>query len=75
MIRWCAVLLAATTPLSAQTPSAPAAAEQQANAWLVAFDSGDRATLLEYLKENHPSSVEEIDGEMGFRAQTRGGAN
>jgi CubicO group peptidase (beta-lactamase class C family) len=66
------VLLATTHLFSAQTPTTLPAAEQQAKAWLAAFNSGDRSTLLEYLKENRPSSVGHIDGEMGFRAQTGG---
>jgi D-alanyl-D-alanine carboxypeptidase len=67
-----ALLLAATSVVRAQTPSEPPAAEQQAKAWLAAFDSGDRATLLEYLKQNRPSSVDHIDEEMAFRQRTGG---
>jgi len=68
----CAVLLAVSPLLSAQAPTPPPPAEQQAKAWLAAFDSGDRATLLDYLKINRPSSAEHIDDEMRFREMTGG---
>ncbi len=70
----CALLLTMLAAhLVAQAPPAEApAAEQQAQTWLAAFNSGDRSTLLEYLKKNHPSSAERIDDEMAFRAQTGG---
>jgi len=70
---WLCVVLLATAQLgSAQVPSAGTAAAQQAKGWLAAFNSGDRTTLLEYCKKNRPSSVDEIDDEMGFREQTGG---
>ncbi len=53
-----------------QFPDSPAA--QQFQAWLTAFNSGDRATLLAFLKKNQPARAEEVDNEMGFRAQTGG---
>jgi CubicO group peptidase (beta-lactamase class C family) len=65
-------MLTAIPLLPAQAPNAAPAAEQQAKAWLAAFNSGDRVTLLEYLQKNQPSSVERIDGEMGFRQMTGG---
>jgi D-alanyl-D-alanine carboxypeptidase len=68
----CVLLLVSAQLLLAQTSTAPAAAEQQAKAWLAAFDTGDRNAMLEFLKKNRPSSVPEIDGLMGFREQTGG---
>jgi D-alanyl-D-alanine carboxypeptidase len=68
----CAVFLTVARSLFAQAPAAVPVAEQQTKAWLAAFDSGDRTTLLEYLKKYRPSAVERIDDEMGFRAQTGG---
>jgi CubicO group peptidase (beta-lactamase class C family) len=65
------LLISALVP--AQTPGiqeSPAA--QQFAAWLMAFNSGDRATLLEYLKKNRPSEVEKIDGLLAFREETGG---
>lgn len=53
-----------------QFPDTPAA--HQFAGWLEAFNSGDRAKLLEYLQKNNPSRAEEIDGEMGFRRMTGG---
>ncbi len=67
-----AFLVIATQFLSAQTSSVPPVAEQQAKAWLAAFNSGDHSTLLEYLKLNRPSAAEHIDDEMLFRQQTGG---
>jgi CubicO group peptidase (beta-lactamase class C family) len=48
------------------------AAQKQFSAWLAAFDSGDRATLLQYLEKNYPERAADIDGEMGFREMTGG---
>lgn len=65
------LLISALTP--AQTPGiqeSPAA--QQFAAWLTAFNSGDHAVLLEYLKKNRPSEVEKIDGLLAFREETGG---
>jgi CubicO group peptidase (beta-lactamase class C family) len=68
----CLALLAVARLLSAQAPGAPPAAEHQAKAWLAAFNSGDRAALLDFLKINRPSSAEHIDEEMRFRGMTGG---
>ena len=54
----------------AQFPPTPAA--RQFSAWLNAFNSGDRATLLRFFQTNFPSRVPQIDNEMGFRRQTGG---
>ena len=64
-----AVSLAAPAP-QAQFPDTPAA--HQFAAWLEAFNSGDRAKLLEFLQKNNPAHAEEIDGELGFRRMTGG---
>lgn len=53
-----------------QFPDSPAA--RQFAAWLEAFNSADRAKLLEFLQKNDPSHAGQIDGEMGFRRMTGG---
>jgi CubicO group peptidase (beta-lactamase class C family) len=64
-----ATSLLGATPQS-QFPDTPAA--HQFTAWLEAFNSGDRAKLLEFLQRNNPSQAGEIDGELGFRRMTGG---
>jgi D-alanyl-D-alanine carboxypeptidase len=54
----------------AQFPGTPAA--HQFAAWLSAFNSGDRATLLRYLEQNFPVRASHVDAELGFRRQTGG---
>jgi CubicO group peptidase (beta-lactamase class C family) len=68
----CAVWWVVAGMCLAQAPAAVPAAEQQAKAWLAAFNSGERSALLDYLTANRPSAVERIDDEMGFREQTGG---
>jgi D-alanyl-D-alanine carboxypeptidase len=51
-------------------PDTPAAS--QLSAWLAAFNSGDRATLLQFLEKNEPERVSHVDETMNFRAQTGG---
>ena len=72
MKRLIAVLLAAALLCAAQTqlPDTPAA--HQFSAWLEAFNTGDRAVLLEFLQKNDPTRAAGIDQEFGFRAQTGG---
>ena len=72
MKRLIAVLLAAALLCAAQTqlPDTPAA--RQFSAWLEAFNTGDRAVLLEFLQKNDPSRAAGIDQEFGFRTQTGG---
>jgi len=53
-----------------QVPDTPAA--HQFSAWLAAFNSGDRAILLQFLEKSFPSRVKEIDDTLGFRRQTGG---
>jgi len=54
----------------AQFPATPAA--QQFSAWLKVFNSGDRATLLQFLQRDFPARASHIDDELGFRQQTGG---
>jgi D-alanyl-D-alanine carboxypeptidase len=67
-----AVFLAAASLGAAQSPSPDTSAARQFSAWLGAFNSGDRAVLLQFLQTNRPSSVAHIDDEMEFRKQTGG---
>lgn len=53
-----------------QFPDTPAG--HQFAAWLDAFNSGDRAKLLEFLQKSKPEDAARIDGEMGFRRMTGG---
>lgn len=53
-----------------QLPDTPAA--KQFSAWLAAFNSGERATLLNYLQKNNPSRASEIDKLLDFRNRTGG---
>ena len=53
-----------------QFPDTPAA--HQFAAWLEAFNSGDRAKLLEFLQKNNPVRAGQIDQEMSFRRMTGG---
>jgi len=53
-----------------QFPDTPAA--HQFAAWLEAFNSGDRAKILEFLQKNEPDRTGQIDGELGFRRMTGG---
>lgn len=66
------ILLLATALSVAQQPSAETPAMRQLSAWLLAFDSGDRSTLLNFFKTNFPSRAPDIDREMDFRARTGG---
>src|SRR5437016_5840011 len=61
-----------TFSLAAQTPFPDTPATRQFAAWLAAFNSGDRATMLAYQQQNNPSGVDRIDNTMAFRAQTGG---
>lgn len=65
-----ATLLAVCGAFAQQAPET--AAGKQFGAWLAAFNSGDRATLLQYLEKNYPQRVSEIDGVLQFRAMTGG---
>jgi len=54
----------------AEVPNTPAA--RQFQAWLDAFNSGDRSKLLAFLEKNYPDHAKEIDGELRFRGMTGG---
>ncbi len=58
--------------MCAQSTAQDSPATQQLQAWLAAFNSGDRATLLQYLEKYRPSSVPRIDDEMDFHLRTGG---
>ena len=64
-----AASLLGATPQS-QFPDTPAA--HQFAAWLEAFDSGDRARLLEFFQKNYPSRAADVEGALGFRRMTGG---
>jgi retinol-binding protein 3 len=66
----CLLLLFAVSYGFAQPaiPSTPAG--QTLQAWLDAFNSGDRAKLATYVKNTDPS--ESVEGMMGFHSQTGG---
>jgi len=68
-ITLCAASLLGATPQS-QFPDTPAG--HQFAAWLEAFDSGERARLLDFLQKNYPARAAEVDGELGFRRMTGG---
>ncbi len=53
-----------------QLPDTPAA--KQFAAWLEAFNSGERARLLEFWQKNKPERVKLVDGAMEFRGMTGG---
>jgi hypothetical protein len=57
--------------LAAQTPAIPdTPAGRTLQAWLDAFNSGDRGRLEAYLKKYEPEKS--VDSELGFRNQTGG---
>lgn len=74
--------VASTAPVAPATASAPAPAEEgpaakQFAAWLAAFNSGDRATLLAYHQQVFPyevasADVGDIDRETGLSGGTGG---
>lgn len=66
------ICLAAVTPSVAGQAQEGTPAGRQFAAWLAAFDSGDRATLLAFFEKNYPERVKQIDDVMEFRAMTGG---
>jgi D-alanyl-D-alanine carboxypeptidase len=58
------------TQSPAQFPDTPAA--KQFAAWLAAFNSGDRETILHFFEKSMPERVAHIDDTLGFRKQTGG---
>lgn len=59
-------------PSLARAQSTDTIAARQFAAWLAAFNSGDRATLREFLESKFPSRVARLDGDLGFRERTGG---
>ena len=71
-IRLLVLLLLLSPRLPAQAPGAPPIAEERAKAWLVAFNSGDKAVLKAFLESYRPSALEHIDDTLEFRERTGG---
>jgi D-alanyl-D-alanine carboxypeptidase len=63
---------AATGVVRAQSFSPDTPAAKQFQAWLAAFNSGDRATLKDFLEKNRPSAVSQLDNQLEFRNRTGG---
>ena len=53
-----------------ETPKTPA--EEQFSAWLIAFNSGDRAKMEDFLSHFKNPNEHEVNGTMGFRQVTGG---
>jgi len=66
------ITLWATVTLGVGQESDARAAEKQFQAWLAAFNGGDRAVLQEFLRKNSPDRVEDVDGLLRFREMTGG---
>ncbi len=62
----------ASVALRAQTVSLDTPAAKQFQAWLAAFNSGDRPTLKDFLEKNRPSAVSRLDDQLEFRNRTGG---
>ena len=68
LLRFCFLLLATATFASAQATVPDTPAGHTLQAWLTAFNSGDRAQLDNYVKTiDHNQSA---DGLLAFRTQT-----
>ena len=67
-----AVVFMATMFCFAQTQFPDTPAGRQAEAWLQAFNSGDREKLHDFLQKNLPERAQQMDQAMGFRAMTGG---
>ena len=65
-------LAAAPFCLRAQGQLPDTAAAKQFAAWLEAFNSGERASLVEFWQKNDPERVKLVDGAMEFREMTGG---
>ncbi len=62
--------VAPPTSVAPRIPDTPAG--QALIGWLQAFDSGDRATFLAFLKSRYPSGVKRLDEDLQFRQMTGG---
>jgi len=71
-LRFAALALFLVQFTFAQAPSTPSAAEQLTKDWLVAFNSGDKATLQSFLEKYRPSDVSHVDGLLDFHSRTGG---
>jgi CubicO group peptidase (beta-lactamase class C family) len=61
---------AAKAPPAIQTTESPA--ERQLRAWLSVFNAGDRAKYEAFLREQFPSRVPRLDGDLDFLQRTGG---
>ncbi len=70
------VVLALATGVAPPTSVAPRIPDTPAGhalvGWLQAFDSGDRATFLAFLKSRYPSAINRLDDDWQFRQMTGG---
>ena len=64
------LICSSRTRAQSQVPDTPAG--RQFSAWLTAFNSGDRATLLKYYQENFPARAAHVDEALEFRSETGG---
>jgi len=67
-----ALSLWATATVGAGQQTDASAAERQFQAWLAAFNGGDRAVLQEFLRKNNPDRADHVDDELRFREMTGG---
>jgi CubicO group peptidase (beta-lactamase class C family) len=66
-------LASGATPPTTVAPSIPdTPAGRALIGWLRAFDSGDRATFLAFVKSQYPSGATRVDDNMQFRQMTGG---
>jgi D-alanyl-D-alanine carboxypeptidase len=56
----------------AQTAAQESPAAEQLHGWLTAFNTGNRATLVQFLEKSRPSSASKVDEEIEFRERTGG---
>jgi D-alanyl-D-alanine carboxypeptidase len=71
-LRLVAVILLLSGCLTGQVQLADTPAAHRLSGWLTAFNSGDKATFLAFLKKNYPARAADIDNAMDFRQQTGG---
>jgi len=66
------VAAAAPAQAGAAAVQTASAAERQFRAWLAAFNAGDRAAYGAFLREQFPSRVPRLDGDIDFLQRTGG---